>query len=192
MAKIEHFYQKIHGWFTFKDLYTEMVKNYDDAVFVEVGTWKGKSASYMATEIANSNKNIKFYCIDPWTGETLDSDPKGYDCIEKMEGTLFEHFLQNVHLVRNYLTPIRGLSNECVKHFDDSSLSFVYIDASHDYKSVLNDLEIWYPKIKKGGVLAGHDYPKPGVLKAVNCFASINKLVVNKHPQDDNTYIFNL
>jgi predicted O-methyltransferase YrrM len=40
----------------------------------------------------------------------------------------------------------------------DESLDFVYIDALHDYVSTLQDIEAWWPKLKSGGLMAGHDY----------------------------------
>lgn len=49
-------------------------------------------------------------------------------------------------------------SVEAAKQFEDGYFDFVYIDALHDYKSVLADLEAWYPKVRKGGMLSGHDY----------------------------------
>ena len=52
---------------------------------------------------------------------------------------------------------------------------FVYIDAAHDERSVMADLEAWYPLVRPGGILAGHDYcdaHRNGVIQAVNKFAS--------------------
>merc|ERR1712187_57722 len=49
-------------------------------------------------------------------------------------------------------------STECVHQFADESLDFAYIDARHDRKGVLVDIAAYWPKIKKGGVMAGHDY----------------------------------
>ncbi len=70
---------------------------------------------------------------------------------------------------------IRKFSSEAVKDFEDESLDFVYIDANHSYESVKEDIELWKPKVKIGGILAGHDYmnvPKRegiyGVIKAVD------------------------
>jgi predicted O-methyltransferase YrrM len=49
-------------------------------------------------------------------------------------------------------------SVEASKGFEDESLDFVYIDANHSYQSVKDDLNVWYPKLKVGGVICGHDF----------------------------------
>lgn len=55
-------------------------------------------------------------------------------------------------------------------HFPDEYFDFIYIDGDHEYEGIKADLDNWYPKVKKGGVLAGDDYaPKyPGVIQAVD------------------------
>ena len=62
---------------------------------------------------------------------------------------------------------IRKVSQEAVNDFPDESLDFVYIDAHHSYSSVLGDTKAWYPKVKKGGYLAGHDLELLQVSSAV-------------------------
>jgi len=52
----------------------------------------------------------------------------------------------------------RLTSVEGAKQVPDGSLDFVYIDARHDYESVLEDLNAWFSKVKPGGIFAGHDY----------------------------------
>ena len=53
-----------------------------------------------------------------------------------------------------------------VTRFEDNSIDFVYVDARHDYKGVLEDLRLYWPKVRQGGILAGHDY-----LNQVICLA---------------------
>jgi hypothetical protein len=61
---------------------------------------------------------------------------------------------------KNYLNIdiIVDFSVEAAKQFEDGYFDFVYIDADHSYKGVTEDLEAWYPKVRKGGMIAGHDY----------------------------------
>lgn len=49
-------------------------------------------------------------------------------------------------------------SKEAAELQPDQSLDFVYIDANHAYQSVLRDLALWYPKVRRGGLVCGHDY----------------------------------
>jgi hypothetical protein len=150
-------------WFTYPRLYTEMVNRFPSGShFVEIGSWKGKSSSYMAVEIANSGKSIQFDCIDPWP----DCKSEG-EYFEKFEN-LYETFLSNIEPVKDYLNPIRATSMEVVNQYEDESLDFVFIDGNHEYEYVVNDIKHWFPKIKYGGVLSGHDYGYPPVSKAVS------------------------
>ena len=57
-------------------------------------------------------------------------------------------------------------------HIPDKSLDMVYLDAAHYEDGVLADLKVYYPKVKPGGIIAGHDYLNPdyGVKEAVNFF----------------------
>jgi hypothetical protein len=65
------------------------------------------------------------------------------------------------------ITPHVGRSPDAAIDFDDESFDIVYIDAEHDYDSVLKDIKAWKPKAKY--VIAGHDFHVfPGVKKAVD------------------------
>lgn len=82
---------------------------------------------------------------------------------------------------------IRKTSVEAAKEFADGSLDFVYIDAAHDYESVKEDLEAWYPKVRAGGVVSGHDYVAHqdfGVIEAVNTFAEEHDYTVELTDND--------
>jgi predicted O-methyltransferase YrrM len=177
---MEHFHRKINSenWFNYEDLYSEMVERFDNGShFVEVGVWKGMSACYMAVEIINSGKNIKFDCVDTWDFvETSDEIKK------EQFNDLFKIFSENIEPVKNNIGIIRSISWEGAKNYNDESLDFVFIDAGHDYESVIKDLNAWYPKVKKGGVISGHDYHyNVGVFPAVNDFFTGKQNVKQKN-----------
>ena len=166
---MEHFYQNIgEDWFTYPNLYSEMVAKFPDGShFVEVGSWKGRSSSYMAVEILNSGKNIKFDCLDLFSLWPMH----------------YEDFLENTKIVKHIINPVIGRSNEIVHTYKNESLDFVFIDAGHTYEDVIEDLTNWLPKVKIGGILAGHDYSPEypyehsiGVNKAIEEFFGKDKI----------------
>jgi hypothetical protein len=171
---MDHIYENPNfgeNWFTYPNLYSEMVSRFGDgSKFVEVGSWKGKSSAYMAVEIINSGKKIDFYCVDTWLGSVehlLDDYKDGIN-------NLYDIFLENMKPLENFYNPIRTYSKNAANLFRDKSLDFVFIDASHEYEDVRDDILSWLPKVKEGGVIAGHDYYPydynyfQGVKKAVN------------------------
>ena len=166
---MEHFYKNINSenWFNYEDLYTLMVNNFNsNSHFVEVGVWKGMSACFMAVEIINSGKNIKFDCVDTW--EYVDTSK---EIGEQQFENLFDIFYKNIEPVKNYINIVKSISWDGASNYEDNSLDFVFIDAGHDYESVKKDINSWYPKVKIGGVIAGHDYHYDcGVYLAVNEF----------------------
>ena len=71
------------------------------------------------------------------------------------------------------------------------NLKIIYLDGDHSYESVLDDLNNWYPKLKKFGVMCGDDYGHPsgvGVIKAVTEFSRDKNIIV--HYGDDNQFWF--
>ena len=62
---------------------------------------------------------------------------------------------------------LRLTSEEAAPKIPDESLDFAYIDANHSYQFVKRDIELWWPKVKQHGILAGHDYLIPAVANAV-------------------------
>ena len=166
---MEHIYEQPQfgeNWFGgVEPLYSKFVELMSNgSVFVEVGCWKGKSTSYMGVEIVNSGKNIKCYAVDTWRGS---EEHRGDDLI--INDTLYDLFLQNTASLSHVITPVRKPSVEAAKDFADGSVDIVYIDANHTYEEVKKDIEAWLPKVKKGGIISGHDYGGwEGVTRAVN------------------------
>jgi len=161
---MEHYYNTIEGWFYNTDLYSKVVKDYDNAHFVEIGVWKGRSTSFMAVEIINSGKNIKFDVVDTFGGS------KEHGTVSSTK--LYESFIKNLIPAGKAINDVHVTTSiNASRLYPDNSLDFVFIDASHEYADVIDDIEHWYPKVKKGGIIGGDDYSKevwPDVVRAVH------------------------
>lgn len=150
----------IQGWFDFFVLYCEMAERFDNATFIEIGTWKGRSTVYMASKIRELRKNIKLYAVDIF-GKFVSEG------IEQDSSDIYEEFLNNIEPYKDIIIPIKGNSRIIHNQFNDESFDFIFIDGGHDYETVIEDIKGWYPKLKKDGVFGGHDIDWPGVSKAV-------------------------
>lgn len=181
MASITHdIHKNIQGWFSFPNFYTNLVQQAKDGFhFVEVGSWKGKSACFLAVEIINSGKLIKFDCVDTWEGsiEHKDVTSSHYEPLLSTPDGLYNEFLQNIKPVANVINPIRKKSTEAALLYEDNSLNCVFIDAAHEYEDVCMDVNYWLPKIKKGNILSGHDYFHGPVKQALNDTIGLNKII---------------
>jgi beta-1,4-mannosyl-glycoprotein beta-1,4-N-acetylglucosaminyltransferase len=168
---IPHYYETVEGFFRSDDIaFYKKIINYfsGPAHFVEIGSYKGRSASFMAVEIANSGKPIQFDCVDTWQGSEEHQAGQESEDQDVVNNRLFDVFLNNIAPVKEYITPVRMTSLDAAATYADASLDFVFIDAAHDYDSVRADILVWNPKVKEGGIISGHDYPHPPLKKAVD------------------------
>ena len=111
-------------------------------VGMEVGVWEGEFTEKFCEE------GFKMYGIDPWKARGSQSqvmqDNRAIRAIERL---------------KPYdCTVIRKRSMQAITDFADESLDFVYIDGDHSYRFVVEDIREWAKKVKKGGVVSGHDY----------------------------------
>jgi len=164
---LQHFHKRIHGWFE-KDgeaIYSAAVNYFPDrANFIEVGTWKGKSAAYMGVEIANSGKSIALWTIDHFQGsdEMVHRDD---DALRS--GMLETECRRNLESVASWVQVVKQTSTVAASQIEDSSVDFIFLDGAHDYASVLADIRAWLPKLKPDGVIGGDDIGWAGVRRAV-------------------------
>jgi len=96
---------------------------------------------------------LKIYAIDPW----LDyGDYRNHRKNQQQMDSWYERAKER--LAPYNCEIIRKFSLDAVKDFEDNSLDFVYIDGAHDFQNVTNDIVEWSKKVRKGGVISGHDY----------------------------------
>ncbi len=128
---------------------------------VEIGSYRGESAViFLMAGVAH------IYCVDPW-------EP-GYDVMDSTSFLDFEDvergFDQRMahSLYADKFTKMKMTSSEAAGHFDGAYLDAVYIDGNHQEAAVAEDIRLWLPKIRPGGVIAGHDFDTwRGVQRAV-------------------------
>lgn len=163
------FYNDIHGWFSFPAFYTHVFQQFPEGShFVEVGSWCGKSACFMAELIKESGKKIKFDCVDTWLG--TQNEAAHADLIADFGGDLYKVFLDNMEKagVKDIVNPIRSDSLNACYNYERQSLDFVFIDADHE--NCFQDAARWYSRVKVGGIIAGHDITHPPVRHDVEDF----------------------
>ena len=148
----------------------------------EVGSWLGKSADCIASRLKGRGRLI---CIDTWLGAPEFWTQRGL--VDKTRGvalkrrggypTVFFDFVNNMKMSGHTKTvapfPLSSQAAADVLQRYDATFDFVYIDASHEYESVLADIKAYAKLVKPGGFLIGDDYFQnwPGVIKAVDEFA---------------------
>jgi hypothetical protein len=140
--------------------------NSDNLNIAEIGVFCGD----YSLDIRETYKNSNLFLIDFWQTEGNDffySEEHGVtENAYLIAKSRFENDKQSFLL--------KGRSEDMAKKFEDNFFDFVYIDADHSYEGVKNDINIWIKKIKKGGILAGHDWDPNPEMKKVEKFG-INK-----------------
>ena len=141
-------------------------------VGVEVGVWQGEHAEILF----KANPKLLLYGIDSWVPYKGNRDYHSYS------------YQPSYEQARSVLAPysctlIRSFSMDAVKDFEDKSLDFVYIDANHGFRYVIDDIAEWSRKVKKGGIIYGHDFHKSvrrwnlqQVYYAVSAYAYANRI----------------
>ena len=125
----------------------------------EIGVYKGHNAKDMLEKLDIE----KLYLIDVFN--------KKYASKKTVDKHLSEYSGKLIWLI--------GRSEIVANDIEDESLDFGYVDGGHKKPQVLKDLQAYYPKIKPGGLICGHDYQeniKLGVYAAVNEFFNDKKI----------------
>jgi len=178
-------HEQIPGWFDFAEIYEHITaRARDGAVFVEVGAYLGRSTVYLASCIKKSGKKIRLYAVDLWDGWVYD-DCRPHTPQPETED-VFRAFIENVRRagVEEVIYPLKMPSEQAADLFEDGMLDFVFLDADHAYEAVRRDLEAWFPKVKRRGVLGGHDYLHaafPAVRRAADEFFREQELPLQIH-----------
>jgi hypothetical protein len=143
----------------------------DNLIGIEIGVHEGRYA-----RVILENTDLHLIMLDSWRhiyDETYRYDGANSETIAHLK--LLEVMLKEMTPVHEgRFTVIRELSEIACNFFKDDFFDFIYLDANHSEEFVFNELNRWWPKLKVGGVMAGHDYlnlePIFGVKTAVDRF----------------------
>lgn len=120
----------------------------DPQLIVEVGSCWGWFAYRAATQCTEAT----IYCIDPWLNDA--TSVRQYHGGEK---NFWDWSLNVKKWLGDRVIGLRGVSNDFMSMFEDESVDLCFIDADHHREAVYSDCMAWWPKIRDGGVLVGHD-----------------------------------
>ncbi len=164
---------KIDGWLTDREagLLYDLARNSSGPI-VEIGSWQGRSTSAIALGSAAGRKQ-PVTAVDPFIGvqaspRKTSLDTEGADHIptgpERLRANL------DAAGVNGQVTILHKASWQAI-HDDNipEELGLVFVDGSHEYRDVCRDLDLYLPRLRKGGLAVLHDVVAgdPGVVKAV-------------------------
>lgn len=170
----------IEGWMERPELEWLYDRGCQATVAVELGVFMGRSACAVAAGQRNV-RGSKLYAIDTFDGR---GTSRAEEVAAQEPSWLMMRFLDNLKqrgfdqvldpTIRAWLSSTDEPTT--LAAIEDGSVDFLFIDASHDYQSVRRDLRLWTPKVRPGGIAAGHDYHPdwPGVVQAVDEFFGEN------------------
>lgn len=146
------------------------MSKYECDYICEIGVCEGINFNEM---IAHNPKRA--VAVDIWKDDGIPSHNDG----RRNQAELDEQYktFKKVIKGKDFVEIVREYSDKAVKKFTDNYFDFVYIDADHSYDGCYSDITNWYPKVKPGKFLVGHDYRRRyGVFEAVNKFVRDNNL----------------
>jgi len=117
-------------------------------VIVEIGSWQGKSTICLGLG-SLEGEMLPIYAIDPHEG-ILEGRNVGKQTLESFKKNIQKAGITSI------VTPLVMTSHNAVKKVK-KPIELLFIDGAHDYKSVKQDFENWFPKVIDGGVIAFHD-----------------------------------
>lgn len=158
-----------------RDKISEILKY--DTIGCELGVFEGDFSNLLI----KTNKFKKLYLVDLFDGLVQSGDKNGNN-IKYIHGHELLNIVSNKFKNENRIEIIKQDSISFLNSFPDNFFDFIYIDTTHQYEHTKNELFLSLKKIKKGGIISGHDYNEihfAGVFNAVNEFAEKNNLVLN-------------
>lgn len=180
------------GWNSNGSIFEQLIDKLRPSIIIEVGSWKGGSAITMCKALKKFELNSNLYCVDTWLGAeefwtTMKDTPDRNLLLKNGYPQIYYQFLSNIvhHNFQNYVYPLPLPSDIAigVLKYRNVKADLIYIDGSHTYEHVLNDIKNYMQILKPGGVIFGDDFHSwPGVKQAVTeVFGASIEIVDNNY-----------
>ena len=145
------------GSFTFP--FTEYLESLSNIVWIELGVFKGFNAKCVLGNFDVS----KMYLIDPYKANSIFSEKVMKESRECSHTALscYEEMIEWKEM----------LSEDAAPSIPDNSVDVIFIDGDHSYEGVMQDLELFMPKIREGGLVIGDDHNEKDVEEAIKQYA---------------------
>ena len=151
--------------------YPKLLKELGMNKGVEIGVYKGQ----FSETLCQANPDLDLTGVDAWT---VYKDYKDYGVVD-LETTAYDQ--AKIRADRSHFKLMKAWSVDASKEFADGSLDFVFIDGNHDFQHVVEDVVAWSPKVRKGGIVSGHDFfrnhhKRFGVREAIPAWCDANQI----------------
>ncbi len=144
-----------HDWFSRENkvMLQKIIEEKRPRIIIEVGSWLGDSAIFMAKLMPEDGK---LYAVDHWLGSF--NHQKDHPVTPKLK-TLYQQFLSNViHSgLTHKIVPIKMSSLEAARMLAVEA-DLIYVDGSHLEDDVFRDIVAWHPMLAPGGIICGDDW----------------------------------
>ncbi|KKK96325.1 hypothetical protein LCGC14_2663890 [marine sediment metagenome] len=143
-------------------------------VGVELGVGEGDTT----VSLLSITRPAKLHLVDYWTSQEWAAYPDSYNVDQQGQDARLHKVLDRFEdeISSGVVEVRKTMTVDAARDFDDECFDWIYLDANHSYPAVLTDLQTYYPKLKRGGLLFAHDYCRGleyfGVMQAVSEFIS--------------------
>ena len=136
-----------------RDDLSDLVQQEGFTTGLELGVQHGYFSNAM---LSHWPKCVEYHLVDLWGPLKYYEDYANKD--QKSQDKIYKGAMERLRPWKNKIHMCRNLTTVCSRHYENKYFHFIYVDARHDFKGVAADLEAYWPKLKVGGIIAGHDY----------------------------------
>ena len=144
----------------------KLIKKHKFTVGAELGVRRGG----FCISLLRDNRELKMYAVDLWAPHADIEEHHFHDFHKETF-----HCRAAYHGLQDRVGVMQALTTEAAHKFGDETLDFIFADATHTSEAHRKDLEAWIPKVKKTGMISGHDYEEEwGMIPLIDSLGDVH------------------